>query len=54
MEFEWDPEKAVANLQKHGVEFAEGSLQFSSQCGEMVAEERLRQHFGVFETREAA
>jgi uncharacterized DUF497 family protein len=25
MEFEWDPKKAVANLRKHGVDFADAS-----------------------------
>lgn len=28
MEFEWDPQKAVANLEKHGVSFDEASLAF--------------------------
>ena len=28
MEFEWDPEKATANLKKHGVDFAEGMTVF--------------------------
>ena len=28
MEFEWDPEKAAANVQKHGVEFAEAMTVF--------------------------
>ena len=27
-EFEWDPEKAAANLQKHGVSFAEAGTVF--------------------------
>lgn len=30
MEFEWDPEKAVENLQKHGVEFSEASTIFGN------------------------
>lgn len=29
MEFEWDPEKAIANAKKHGVEFAEAMTVFS-------------------------
>ena len=28
MEFEWDPEKAVANAKKHGVEFSEAMTVF--------------------------
>ncbi|MCL4848504.1 MAG: BrnT family toxin [Acidobacteria bacterium] len=28
MEFEWDSEKAVANLEKHGVDFVEASSVF--------------------------
>lgn len=28
MEFEWDPEKAAANVKKHGVEFAEAMTIF--------------------------
>lgn len=29
MEFEWDPQKAAANLRKHGVDFAEAMTVFS-------------------------
>ena len=29
MEFEWDPDKAAANLTKHGVEFMEASTIFA-------------------------
>ena len=28
MEFEWDPDKAAANLKKHGVDFVEASTIF--------------------------
>ena len=28
MDFEWDPQKAIANLQKHGVSFAEAGTVF--------------------------
>ncbi len=28
MEFEWDPDKAAANLEKHGVDFVEASTIF--------------------------
>lgn len=28
MEFEWDPKKAIANLQKHGVTFQEAATVF--------------------------
>ncbi|SRR6266545_3755507 len=28
MEFEWDPDKAVANVRKHGVEFSEAMTLF--------------------------
>ena len=28
MEFEWDPDKAAANLRKHGVDFVEASTVF--------------------------
>jgi len=31
-----------------------GSVRFSTRFGEMLAEERLRPHFGVFETRRDA
>ncbi|AUX23929.1 uncharacterized protein SOCEGT47_044590 [Sorangium cellulosum] len=31
-----------------------GSVEFSSRFGELLAEERRGDHFGVFETREAA
>ena len=26
MEFEWDPDKAAANLEKHGIDFADAAL----------------------------
>jgi len=29
VEFEWDPDKAVANLEKHGVDFADAALALS-------------------------
>jgi len=29
VEFEWDPEKAAANVKKHGVDFAEAMTVFS-------------------------
>ena len=28
MEFEWDPDKAIVNLEKHGISFDEASLAF--------------------------
>jgi hypothetical protein len=59
--FDLSSGEAGAMLQKlrnYGVRLAvvcpAGSAQFSSRIGEMVAEERLRQHFGVFDTRYAA
>jgi hypothetical protein len=48
----------LQKLRNYGVRLAlvcpAGSAQFSSRFGEMVAEEQLRNHFGVFETRQAA
>lgn len=48
----------LQKLRAYGVRLAvvcpAGSVQFSSRFGEMVAEERLRRHFGVFETRHDA
>ena len=32
MRFEWDPEKARANLEKHGVSFEEAKALFSSEA----------------------
>jgi uncharacterized protein len=29
MKYQWDPEKAIANLEKHGVSFTEASTVFS-------------------------
>jgi uncharacterized DUF497 family protein len=29
MEFEWDPEKAASNVEKHGVEFVEATTVFA-------------------------
>jgi uncharacterized DUF497 family protein len=33
MEYEWDPAKAVANLKKHGVRFADASLSLEDPLG---------------------
>jgi 3-oxoacyl-[acyl-carrier-protein] synthase III len=48
----------LQKLRNYGVRLAvvcpAGSVQFSSRFGEMVAEERLRNDFAVFETRHAA
>jgi hypothetical protein len=59
--FDLSSGEAAAILQKlrnYGVRLAvvcpEGSARFSSRFGEMIAEERLRPYFGVFETPEAA
>ena len=48
----------LQKLRNYGVRLAlvcpAGSVQVSRRFGEMVAEEQLRNHFGVFETRQAA
>jgi len=33
MEYEWDPAKAVANLKKHGVRFADAALSLEDPLG---------------------
>ena len=38
MEFEWDPEKAAANVKKHGVEFAEAMTIFSDPLELTIAD----------------
>lgn len=38
MPFEWDPEKAVANLAKHGVSFEEASSVFGDPLATTVAD----------------
>jgi Domain of unknown function (DUF4180) len=48
----------LQKLRNYGVRLAvicpAGTVRFSSRFEEMLAEERRRHHFGVFETREAA
>jgi hypothetical protein len=48
----------LQKLRNYGVKLAvvcpAGRVKFSSRFGEMLAEERLRHHFSVFETRDAA
>ena len=48
----------LQKLRNYGVRLAlvcpAGSVQFSTRFGEMVAEEQLRNHFRIFETRQAA
>jgi uncharacterized protein len=43
IEFEWDPEKAAANLDKHGVAFEEASEVFFDPF--LVTEDATREHF---------
>ncbi len=38
MEFEWDPEKAAVNLEKHGVEFSEAMTVFSDPLELTIAD----------------
>jgi len=38
MEFEWDPQKAVKNLRKHKVAFAEAATMFSDPCSAAVTD----------------
>ncbi len=38
MEFEWDPEKAVANLKKHGVDFSEAMTIFADPLELTIAD----------------
>ena len=38
MEFEWDPEKATANVAKHGVSFSEASTIFGDPLEVTIAD----------------
>ena len=38
LRFEWDPRKAVANLQKHGVSFAEAETAFYDDYAAITAD----------------
>ena len=40
MEFEWDPAKAAANLEKHGVSFEEASTVFGDPLAGTTADPR--------------
>ena len=40
MEFEWDPQKAAANLVKHKVSFEEAATVFGDRLGRIVADPR--------------
>jgi uncharacterized DUF497 family protein len=40
LRLEWDPEKAVANLAKHGVSFDEASTVFGDPLGKIVDDPR--------------
>ena len=39
MEYEWDPDKAAANLQKHGISFADAVAVFSDEFALNVADD---------------
>jgi uncharacterized DUF497 family protein len=38
VEFEWDPEKDAANLQKHGVDFSEASTIFGDRLDVTISD----------------
>jgi uncharacterized DUF497 family protein len=40
LRFEWDPEKAAANLDKHGVDFEEARTVFGDPLGRIVDDPR--------------
>jgi uncharacterized DUF497 family protein len=40
LEFEWDPRKNAANLEKHGVSFEEAADVFGDPLGRMVSDPR--------------
>ena len=40
MRFEWDPEKAAANVEKHGVSFEEAATVFGDPLGKIVDDPR--------------
>jgi uncharacterized DUF497 family protein len=40
MNFEWDPQKAAANVEKHGVSFAEASTAFGDPLSVTIADPR--------------
>lgn len=40
MDFEWDPQKAQANLAKHKVSFEEAATAFGDPLGRIVADQR--------------
>lgn len=40
MEFDWDPQKAAANLAKHKVSFEEAATVFGDPLGRIVADPR--------------
>lgn len=43
MEFEWDPNKAAANLRKHGVRFAEAATVFEDEAMLMMPDDDERE-----------
>lgn len=48
LRFEWDPQKAAANLAKHGVSFEEGLTVFSDSLARIFDDEE----YSVAEARE--
>lgn len=44
MEFEWDPDKAAANLRKHGVSFDEAATVLADQLSVTVPDPDHSQH----------
>ena len=40
MQWEWDPDKAVANLHKHGVDFADAALALEDDQAVTIEDER--------------
>ena len=40
MEFEWDPNKAHANLKKHGISFETAALAFQDEMAVVIVDDR--------------
>jgi uncharacterized DUF497 family protein len=47
MDFEWDPEKAQANLDKHGVGFAEAITVFGDPLEVTIRTRTIRKRSGA-------
>ncbi len=53
MSYQWDKEKAAANVSKHGIDFADAVTTFSDDCAITLIDERFEEERFITIARDA-